>query len=116
MLFRSKSLKGKNALAFAGIAKPKVFYNEIQNLGIHLVETLSFSDHHNFLPKDLHKIATVAKRKDAQYLLCTQKDWVKLQDYNFDLPLVCLGQEIILDGQEELTQVIHRQVQRKVSP
>ena len=73
-------LKGRRLLGFAGIARPEIFRQTLVRLGGDPVFFTGYPDHHVFTRKDLdHLVAKKAELK-ADYLLTTEKDWVKMEN------------------------------------
>jgi tetraacyldisaccharide 4'-kinase len=64
-------------LAFAGIGRPEKFFTTLRNLGISLVQTRSFPDHHTYSNDDLVELLRTAEAMNAR-LITTEKDAVKL--------------------------------------
>jgi len=71
------TLEGQAVYAFAGIARPEKFYETLDKLGAHVVETRNFADHHRWRPDE---IMAMVERADAlaARLVTTEKDWVRL--------------------------------------
>jgi tetraacyldisaccharide 4'-kinase len=69
-------IMGKKVGAFCGIAKPHSFYNALED--VEVVKTLTFPDHKVPSDKELLDFAQECKDLGAEYLICTEKDWVKL--------------------------------------
>ena len=44
------------------------------------IERIDFKDHHNFKPKDIALVKKKAEKMDADYIITTEKDLVKLPD------------------------------------
>lgn len=65
--------------AFAGIGRPEKFYATCRAVGLKLVGTRDFPDHHPFTAQEGAELAAQARVHDAQ-LLTTTKDWVRLPD------------------------------------
>lgn len=72
------TLKGKSVLAFSGIADPSSFFEFLKEIGVIIVKSLIFSDHHWFSEKDLDKIGRIANSSAAEYIITTEKDGVRL--------------------------------------
>jgi tetraacyldisaccharide 4'-kinase len=70
-------LRGKTAMAFCGIGNPEAFYQQLRQYGVDLVETRTFDDHHSYSDNDLSSLYEQAAKTGAEYLLTTEKDWVK---------------------------------------
>lgn len=66
----------KNIVAFCGIAYPQKFFDFIKNIGLNLVETKVFSDHHKYENADLERLYQNALSKNLK-LITTKKDWIK---------------------------------------
>ena len=72
-------VKGKKAFAFAGLANPTQFFEQLRSAGVDLQGTMSFPDHHRYLPHDLQRIDDAAAASGAEVVVTTEKDAVKLE-------------------------------------
>jgi len=82
-------LKGKKVLAFCGIGRPQSFKETLIKLEPKFLEIENFPDHHWYKEKDWQELNAKAKEINADILLTTEKDWIRLQD--FPLGAVPLG-------------------------
>ena len=73
-------VKGKKLMIFSGLANPLNFEKTVISLAPAYIERLDFKDHHNFKSKDIALIRKKAEKMDADYILTTEKDLVKLPD------------------------------------
>jgi len=71
-------LSGRRVLAFAGIARPEAFYATLRAGGAELVDTVNFHDHHDYSGRDLTELAARGLKSEAEWMVCTAKDAVKL--------------------------------------
>jgi tetraacyldisaccharide 4'-kinase len=69
------SLASEPVVAASGIARPERFSASLRALGAHVVETLTFPDHHRYGKADAARIADVAR---GRRVIVTEKDLVKL--------------------------------------
>jgi tetraacyldisaccharide 4'-kinase len=67
------------AFAFAGIARPERFYNDLEDAGWRLTGRRSFADHHHYSKREVDEIVRAAIDSGAQVILTTQKDMVRLE-------------------------------------
>ena len=74
------NLKGKKAVAFAGLADNGQFFDSLQAVGCILLHHFSFSDHYRYGRQDFDRIAETARKKGADVLVTTHKDFVKIED------------------------------------
>lgn len=69
--------RGTRVLAFAGIADPRKFYGSLREIGVEIVATRDFPDHHVFTEAEAQALAAAAARQGLR-LVTTRKDWVRL--------------------------------------
>lgn len=94
------SLKGKKVLTLSGIADPGSFSSLLRTCGMEVVEEVIYPDHHRYTAKDLTSIRR--KVKEANWVVTTEKDMVKLKKLNIDhLPLRALRIEVKIWEEEE---------------
>jgi tetraacyldisaccharide 4'-kinase len=74
------ALKGARVGVFAGIANPGSLVQKLEDLGAQVAFLHSFADHHWYDKHDLEKITREQKEKDAQFLVTTEKDAVRLNE------------------------------------
>lgn len=70
--------KGKRAVLFAGIGHPAAFLTTVREMGIEVVGTKWFSDHHQYTRSDVASILREGAFPSHELLLTTEKDAVKL--------------------------------------
>lgn len=73
-----EQLRGKKIFAFCGIGNPNAFLNTIKTLGVELVGSKTYNDHHHYTEACLADIYEQAGHLNADLILTTQKDWTKL--------------------------------------
>lgn len=93
------NLSGKKVGVFCGIGNPKNFVNTIERLNVEIVDKLFLGDHESLDQNSLKKFALTCKEKNAEYILCTEKDKVKLKN-NFDISLPLAWVKIELEVSE----------------
>ena len=79
-----RDLAGKRAVAFCGLGNPNNFYQMMQSAGVNLCRLLTFNDHHSYAERDLDMINKTAQDNQAELILTTEKDWVKLESARLD--------------------------------
>lgn len=73
-----ESLAGKRLLAFCGIGNPQGFRHALDSCGYNVCAFQAFPDHHAFTPDDVAALADLANTGQAEAIVCTHKDWVKI--------------------------------------
>ena len=63
----------KKFVAFSGIGRPKKFFDTLDKIGLDIIGTFAFDDHHPYSSEDLVKLSTYANRHGAE-LITTSKD------------------------------------------
>jgi tetraacyldisaccharide 4'-kinase len=93
-------------IAFAGIARPEKLYMTARGLGLNIVSTVDFPDHHPFSASDIAALRQKAKDIGAQ-LLTTEKDEVRLPA-DFRAEVQVLPIQLVFDdpdAEDELAQL-----------
>jgi tetraacyldisaccharide 4'-kinase len=107
-------LAGKRVMAFCGIGNPASFRHTLAATGAQVVAWREFPDHHAFPEGDKKELENLAARNDAELVVCTQKDLVKLQqDEIAGCPLLAVEIEMqFLSGRELLEKLLERVTNR----
>lgn len=74
-----EELPGKSAVVMTGIGNPDAFVLTCERLGMTIIETVFFPDHHHFTEKEVAEVSERASDSDA-VLLTTVKDFVKIAE------------------------------------
>lgn len=69
--------KGKQVLAYSGIARPEKFYHTLRQLDADVQQRVDFPDHYQFDEKDAEKLLRLSEEKDI-VPVTTEKDIVRL--------------------------------------
>ena len=77
------ALRGKPALAFAGIGRPQKFFDQLRVNGIDVAIERAFPDHHRLTPAEAQLLVD-AVRANGLVLLATEKDAVRLNRHGAD--------------------------------
>lgn len=68
-------------IAFAGVARPKRFFEELRRKGIDVKHEITFRDHYRYHSSDIRNLLRLRERKDAAAFITTEKDAVNLGGY-----------------------------------
>ncbi|MCK5311330.1 MAG: tetraacyldisaccharide 4'-kinase [Desulfobacteraceae bacterium] len=90
------SLNTKNSdiagFLFSGIADNSDFRSTCKNMGIKIKGFSEFLDHHWYTKKDLLKIYEKHKQSKADFIITTEKDYIKIKEIISDqFPLIVIG-------------------------
>ena len=72
-------IENKNVIAFAGIGRPKKFYNSLRQCGFNIKESINFPDHHYYTQSELNTLIKKAEKNQC-VLFTTSKDMVKIPE------------------------------------
>jgi tetraacyldisaccharide 4'-kinase len=70
-------VSGKPVFAFAGIGKPKKFFDSLRDCDAVIMQEHAFADHHPFTREEIEPIVAQAE-KARGIVVTTRKDWVRL--------------------------------------
>jgi tetraacyldisaccharide 4'-kinase len=103
----------KKVYAFCGIGNPDAFFNSLKSLGAELAGTKVFDDHHNYNSDDLKNIRLESEKYQAEMIITTEKDFIKLDMQNSGLKnkVGMLKVEIeFTEGEQQLKQLIEKKI------
>jgi tetraacyldisaccharide 4'-kinase len=92
------NLQGKRVCAFCGIAKPDSFKKTLLTAEAQVLSFDIFPDHHQYSQNELEKIKTKFIDRRADFLITTQKDGARLQEFPEFLDMIymlCVEMAII---------------------
>jgi tetraacyldisaccharide 4'-kinase len=96
------SLQGRRVASFSGIATPERFEETLRGQGAVIVANRRFLDHHAFNDEDLDEVLDRALRSQAEMIVTTEKDAVRLQGrFRPPVPLVFIRLEVEIIGDAE---------------
>jgi tetraacyldisaccharide 4'-kinase len=101
-------LASQRVVAFCGIGNPAGFRHTLAAADCEPVAWREFPDHHAYTASDQAEIVEVVKSANADTIVCTQKDLVKLPQHELGgLPLWAVAIEMkFLCGQEALERLL----------
>ena len=71
-------LKGQTAVAFCGLGQPESFFSTLQALEVNVLDYKVFKDHYQYKNDNVASLEKWRHDKGAEWIITTQKDWVKL--------------------------------------
>jgi len=74
-------LRNRRIAAFAGIASPETFRGMLEALQAKVVRFLPFPDHHRYRTGDVARIGREAEKAQAEAVVTTEKDGVRLEAF-----------------------------------
>jgi tetraacyldisaccharide 4'-kinase len=80
-----EEFKRRKVAAFCGIGKPDEFFAELNSLGADIILTHVLQDHESF--NEFHLFREKAHALGVEKIVCTEKDFVKLEDKRGVFPL-----------------------------
>ena len=98
-----RALQGKKVIALSGIGNPAYFATLLKKLGAEVIREIIYPDHHVYTTSDLTFVEKNMKGVDR--IVATEKDMVKLSDFDLDpFPVRSLRIELRIREREEFFQ------------
>ncbi|MDI6890191.1 MAG: tetraacyldisaccharide 4'-kinase [Thermodesulfovibrionales bacterium] len=85
--------KGKGFFGFSGIGNPESFKKSLLSAGVDLRGFKSYRDHYRYNSEDIEKIIKSAEKSDANWIVTTEKDIMRLKGLNIPVNLIALSIE-----------------------
>lgn len=101
-------VRGRRVYAFSALGNPQAFPAALAALGADVLHHRPFRDHHWYDEADLDAVARAARDADAQAIVTTEKDAVKIRGFPTDSPpLVVLAVELTMgQGEGQLVEIL----------
>ena len=115
ILYPKEFDKKNKALLLSGIGNPKSFEKLARSHGCVIVGIKRFKDHYSYNKKSLLKIVQLAKNLKADYILTTEKDWVKIEPIKPNFLFVVLKIELNLFEKEKMKNILKAQLNLNLS-
>jgi tetraacyldisaccharide 4'-kinase len=84
------TLAGRPVFAFCGIGNPASFQNTLVRINAEVRGFMTFRDHHAYRRQDLSRVSEAAKGCSADWIVTTEKDIMRLRDFNLPENIVSL--------------------------
>ena len=85
-----KKLKGTRVLLVSAIGDPDGFHSLVQKTGADILKYLIYRDHYSYTKNDLKAIRKTKEEVNADLIITTEKDLLKLKDFSRDMPIHAL--------------------------
>lgn len=110
----NSSVQRKKVGAFSGLAKPESFYKALSSQ-TEIVKTLTLPDHQKPSLEVLARFALECQKQGAEYLVCTEKDQVKLLNTSsLPLPIEVLKMGLTCVWNENVWKEMVRSIQTRI--
>ena len=107
---KTPKVKGKKVIAFAGIGRPEKFYTSLKENGFDIIQSIDFSDHHQYSYADIENLIALSKKHQAE-LYTTSKDFVKIPPESKKYFNV-LEIDILWENKEALIEFIQKHIMK----
>jgi len=105
-----EELRDKSIFAFCGIGNPDAFMATLKQLGLNVVASKIYDDHHRYASADIDDIYEEARYLNVDIILTTEKDWTKtalMAGIKEDMPLAYLAVRLeLVMGQESIVHLL----------
>ena len=114
----ARAVSGKSVAAFSGLGNPEGFRGTVGELGVNRAMFFDFGDHHRYTLEDLKAVDAAAGAENAEFILTTQKDRVKLPaDFPWKHEVLVVKMSMrITKGEEAFKRRIDRVVSCAAKP
>ena len=107
-------LKDKKAVLFSGLADNRSFYDSMAGFDVNILHHLEFQDHHRYKTSDFVMINRVGKEKKADFILTTEKDWVKIgRNFKWETDFLVIGVRMEFEYPEKFKEFLVSKMEEK---
>ena len=95
-----------SVIAFAGVARPKRFFDELRRNGIDIKDEITFRDHYRYHSSDIRNLLRMRERKNAVTFITTEKDAVNLGGHLQALEPIVVPMTLEITSQETVIETL----------
>lgn len=110
----TNDLKKKKIILFAGIGNISGFISSAESLDFNIVHVVDFGDHYAYSLPDIKNIMSLMRKHNADAVVTTYKDWVKISDLGSLVPscyVLRIGFEFLsLEQYNKFTAVVDKKL------
>ncbi len=118
---RAKSLedlKGQSVMVFSAIGNPSSFEQTLATIGLNILESVRYPDHHDYGMVEMQYISERAKSLKAVAMVATTKDAVKIPaEFIYskrEIPLYILSMEILVtEGADKFNECVVKAITKE---
>ncbi|BAL84301.1 putative 3-deoxy-D-manno-octulosonic-acid (KDO) transferase/tetraacyldisaccharide-1-P 4'-kinase [Selenomonas ruminantium subsp. lactilytica TAM6421] len=112
-------MRGKKIMAVSAIGNPASFEQTLSDLGVVILESLRYPDHHDYSMQEMADILHQAQRMGAEAIVITEKDAVKIPmeviHAGISVPVYVICVEVnFQQGKEEFQQLLAQRLESKL--
>jgi len=104
------NLNKEKIYLFSALGDHAGFEKTMNNTGAIIVGHSKYSDHHNYTSDDLKNIEQIAKNNNANFLITTEKDLVKINNYTGEIKLYAVRIKLIFEPENLLNEYLEELV------
>ena len=90
----------------SGIADSSFFIKTVEELGFSIIGHSIFQDHFNYSKKNILDIEKKARAMGANYIITTEKDWVKIIDLKPTYRIIIINIKIELLNEKRFINLV----------
>jgi tetraacyldisaccharide 4'-kinase len=101
------------AFVLSGIARPERLIDDVRRAGVEIVGHASFSDHHRFATEEIAGAARLARERNADALVTTEKDVLRFPFVPAAPPLAIFRIDVDIEDEPRLLSLVHSALERR---
>ncbi|MCM8803873.1 MAG: tetraacyldisaccharide 4'-kinase [Candidatus Omnitrophica bacterium] len=95
--FSYENFKNKTLVAFSGIGNPFNFYFLLLKTEPKRIYCIPYPDHYSYKKYDIEEIEKIYEKNSADFIVTTEKDYVKVKNFNIKNPLFFLNFDVEIE-------------------
>ena len=104
--FLKTDLTKKRSLIVTAIGDPLSFKKSVSFMKCKIVKQLNFKDHYNYSQGKWEKIEALCLKLNVEFILTTEKDWIKIENLKTKIPIIVFGLKIYFNNSEAFYNIL----------
>ena len=101
-----ENLNGQTVFLVSAIGDSFGFKRTVEKMGCEIVGEKILPDHYQYVQSDWKNVESLSSSTD--YIITTEKDWVKIGSFTFSKPIVVVGVDVEVEPEMKLEEILEQ--------
>ena len=101
-----ENLNGQTVFLVSAIGDSFGFKRTVEKMGCEIVGEKILPDHYQYVQSDWKNVESLSSSTD--YIITTEKDWVKIGSFTFSKPIVVVGVDVKVEPEMKLEEILEQ--------
>ena len=107
---KNVNLSNKNILIITAIGDQLSFIKSIKKTNCNIIKKINFKDHYRYTQRIWNKVEKLAKKLKIDFIITTEKDWIKIDPLTKTIPIIVFELNINLIDAKKFYKILENYI------